>query len=363
MAPAGAVAAVRHVAVAGLAAGAVADAEVGVVAAQRHATVVGLAAAATATAPAGQVEMVVHTTIAGAVATAAAQAQAGSALAVRNVAITADAALSTALAAIGVVSTVRNAAPNGLVAGSSAQAPMGIVQAARQPTVTGAVGAASALAPAGSVAAVRNVIPVAFDAATDYLESPISGGNLSWSHTTGNDANCLIVLMACTRSTGVTEAGVTRSVTYGGVALTHLGAINRGDGDGFADAWGLLNPPTGANTISVGATGSVVSNSHWRAAALSYKNVAAIAPTVTAAGTSTTPSVTVSSATPAMVVAMVQSNASSVSSPTQTLRFNNNTAPRLHVQDAPGAESVTVAAVQSSATWWAAIGVNLGAIT
>jgi hypothetical protein len=73
----------------------------------------------------------------------------------------------------------------------------------------------------------------------------------SWTHVNGGNG----ILVGCTVFTGSSDT--ITAVSYGGVALTHLGYIGP-NGAGGVSFWGLAGPscPTGSNTVQVTKTGT-----------------------------------------------------------------------------------------------------------
>jgi hypothetical protein len=81
-------------------------------------------------------------------------------------------------------------------------------------------------------------------------DATTSGASVSWSHTCGATANCLVVCEGnAAGGGGITPTGV----TYNGVALTLIPGGSSIGGTFFeTSVWFLLNPPTGAaHTVTV----------------------------------------------------------------------------------------------------------------
>jgi hypothetical protein len=185
--------------------------------------------------------------------------------------------------------------------------------------------------------------------------------SLSWSHTISGNA-IIVSLIALRAST--TPPTVT--VTVGGTGATQLGSVADywPDGTGnFAHLFlfGLLNPPTGSNTVAVSSSASLVS---CGGNSVSYKGVAGFGTAVTNTGTSTSGSLSISS-TPGQMVAALFSDTTltSISSFNQTQRFLQAFASGQSLLyllgDAPGASTVTLTTTFGSSTTWAGIGVPL----
>lgn len=198
---------------------------------------------------------------------------------------------------------------------------------------------------------------VAFDAvgAGSGTSGSTSGQTMSWSHT-GAGAD-LVVLVAVTAAKSISYGvGGTRTCTYGGVAMTSLGVQATANGNGWQEVFGLVGAPAGPQTVTWSSNQSA-SSAVFIGQSVSYTGVSGFGTLVGASGTSGTPSVTVPSTVTNMVTAFMQA-AANMSAPTQTQRSLNNTGPRLLIQDAPGAASVTLAAT-ISANSWGATGVSL----
>ncbi len=76
----------------------------------------------------------------------------------------------------------------------------------------------------------------------------------TWSHTVINRPNRILVVTLCLHSVGGTSSVTT--VTYGGQTLTK--AVGDGSAERNSQIWYLLNPPTGANAVSVTWSGKAL---------------------------------------------------------------------------------------------------------
>lgn len=175
----------------------------------------------------------------------------------------------------------------------------------------------------------------------------------TFAHTVAADANCIVVALQCWDNNNVASvANHSRTVTYGGVAMTSLGATNSSSGiDGFIEWFYLLNPPTGTNNVIVtvtrtGGTGAntwaILTNS------LSYKNVASVVAGAAQAVASGTPSVTINSASGRRVAAMLSAGVNDPGGYNQTSRssilttnYSFGFASHSVIGDAAGATTVT----------------------
>jgi uncharacterized repeat protein (TIGR01451 family) len=146
---------------------------------------------------------------------------------------------------------------------------------------------------------------------------------LSWSHTV-SAGTYRILIVGVSIGDGMTTS--VSSVTYGGVALTRIGATNHNDGWNRVELWKLVNPPVGTASV-------VVTQNEWMVCAggaVSFFNVDATTPHSSytwARGVSTAPSVAVSSAAGEVVidtvVAMRNANSLTVGGG-QTQRWNRS---------------------------------------
>src|SRR3990172_1878325 len=191
-----------------------------------------------------------------------------------------------------------------------------------------------------------------FDAAST---SKASGTSLSWSHTTGSTAErALVVAVAANND----ATGTFGDVTYAGTPLTFLGW---GTSSGFSvRIWYLLNPPSGANTISISTTVSMA----MVGGATSWSGVNQDTPFGTMTGdtqiTSTT-SITVTSATGEFVLDfLVANNETATVGAGQTQRWNDiQTLTRGAGSTEGGAASVVMSCTLRASARWILMGVNL----
>jgi hypothetical protein len=239
------------------------------------------------------------------------------------------------------------------------------------PTVSGEVvltgggpATASALAPIPVVTGASGGGTVLFDAVGASASSVNSVAPLSWTHTATGTARAVFVVLAVdTQATQGTFSTWTRSATYGGTAMTLIAARDSNDtAQGFVQLFGLLNPPTGAQTVVASATKSGITPARLIANSFSYTAVTSFGTGVTGIANNTVPSLAVSSAANHRAIAVFAS-AAAISTPTQTQRYLNNAAvgngvSNVLVQDAAGAATVTFSAA-NNADWWALVGVDI----
>ena len=91
---------------------------------------------------------------------------------------------------------------------------------------------------------------IAFDAASSATTTTAT---LEWTHTVGAGGADRFLFVGITWRANDTPAAQTlNTVTYGGQSLTRIGAANRviGTGNRVHEIWRLINPPTGANTLT-----------------------------------------------------------------------------------------------------------------
>ncbi len=177
----------------------------------------------------------------------------------------------------------------------------------------------------------------------------------SWSHTCTGSNLVLVVGLAI----GITGTG-SSSVTYNGVSMTSLGAVNSNNATaGYCQLFGLVNPASGANTVAITTSpaGSITGGS------LSFTGASGVGTAVTAFGSSTAPSVAVTGTTSGNVVADVVSNGSTIASSNQTLRWlldNNNDTAAGHGAGSTAAAGGSVTMSYSvTSDWWGMVAVEV----
>lgn len=192
------------------------------------------------------------------------------------------------------------------------------------------------------------IAPVLYD--TTGAGQSAASGNISWSHTIGAGAKAILV--------GLTGAGASPTAKVGATSMTSLATILVATGIRIS-VFGLLNPPTGAQTITITSPGNTSG-----ANSVSYSNVVGFGTGVTASGTGTSASQTVSSAPGQMVFQMFGSDAPSLGEQftayNRTQRWNDevNEFPVV-IGDAVGAASINFTATATGAAHWAGIAVPL----
>lgn len=152
------------------------------------------------------------------------------------------------------------------------------------------------------------------------------------------------------------------SATCGGQAMTKLVQVTWGSGNVTA-IFGLLDPPTGNQTVSVTGTwnSQVLQNGNTVvASSASYENVGNFGATQSASGSGSQPSVTIASAANRMAFSMIATNSLvAYSSVNQTHRWDNGG--RHVIQDAAGASSINFGVTYPSTfgLGWGATAVDL----
>lgn len=178
---------------------------------------------------------------------------------------------------------------------------------------------------------------------------------LNWTHTAGAGSNRLLVV-GISLWNGTSE-GVS-SITYAGQALTKAGSVVSTSGD-KAEIWYRVAPATGANTVSVTASGQV----HMIGGATSWINVDQTTPVGTFAsafGSDSTPTLNVSSAQGEIIQDVVTYFASATPGTGQSLSWINTAGPGVEYGAGSvenGASSVTMSWIFTASSPWA-----LGAI-
>jgi len=185
---------------------------------------------------------------------------------------------------------------------------------------------------------------------------------LTWSHTVGMGNNRILIVGTAHRDGNRSVA----SVTYGGTALTSIGAQNGAGNQNQATLWYLINPPTGTANISVSLSGS----SDVTAGAASFTGVNQTTPLGTLnslSGTSTTASVVVSSAAGEVVIDAVAANGDAVSLTAaggQSVLWNTGTGTAGGnvlggSSNRPGASSVTMSWTLAASKAWGILAVPI----
>jgi hypothetical protein len=202
-----------------------------------------------------------------------------------------------------------------------------------------------------SVTGTTLAAAVTFDAAgPGGSNTGTSSATATWSHTAaGGSTAAVVVGLQWTHNIGF---GVpTRTVTYGATPMAPLGvviglnntALTALTGS-YQEFFGLLDPPAGAQMVSVTVSRNGAISVAVTASSVSYLEVSAFGPATSVAGnaTGTSLSQTVSSTVNEMVVQMFSASGA-IGSYNQTVRFNDE-ANGFVIGDAPGATTVAFTA-------------------
>ncbi len=181
-----------------------------------------------------------------------------------------------------------------------------------------------------------------------------SASTLTFSHTIGSGNNGLLLVEVAINHGGTTVS----SVTYDGASLTYLNSASQGPMD--AEIWYLTAPATG--TFNVVVTASANADS-MTAGATSYFGVSQLAPLGTAATANgktnpPTPSVTVTSATGQLVVAVaaIHQGTTYTAGTGQTELWSQNYANGVGGPSMLGVTDSETGAASVTASWSVAIG-------
>lgn len=187
----------------------------------------------------------------------------------------------------------------------------------------------------------------------------------TWSHTSSPNANAVVVMGSAAFS-GTSPGTVTITATYGGVTMTSL-KTQIFSGSTFSQMYmfGLINPPTGTQTVSVTVTCGSSSTIGLNGNSVSYTGVTSFGTAASNTASSASLSLSVSSASSQMVAQAFATNnlASSgdITAYNQSFRYTRtvtSTSFALIVGDAPGASTVSFSGTTTSAPW-ASVGVPL----
>ena len=216
-------------------------------------------------------------------------------------------------------------------------------------------------------AVVVPVPSVTFDTVSGgHTDSGIGDANTTWPHTASGNAAAVVVGLRWSQTGGVGTP--TRTVTYDGVTMTSLGvrglddeAINSFSGV-YQELFGLRNPPTGAQTVSV-TVDRTASNLSFEACSVSYAQVSSFVPASPVSGTEagTTMTQPVNSAPNEMVVQMFATASGSITAYNQTSRFTS--ANGFLIGDAPGAAAISFTANRATGVDYAGLAVRLTPVT
>ena len=189
---------------------------------------------------------------------------------------------------------------------------------------------------------------VEFDSSSSV--SAAGAGPHTVSHTCSGSDRLLVVCIAFYHHTAVVTA-----LTYNGVALTRLG--NFSDFQYNSEIWYLVNPASGANTLSLEFSGGHFGMGLMGLSFTGVDQTTPMAGYVSGSGTSTTPSVVASSGTDEMVVdslCITHSGTLSVGAG-QTSRLNaisSSGTIKYAASTEPGVSSTTMSWSNSTSQGW-----------
>ena len=216
---------------------------------------------------------------------------------------------------------------------------------------------------------------VTFDSAgAGGTGSGAGSATTTWPHTVSAESNTVVVGMRWAQSVGLLPLNETptRTATFGGTVMTSLGVLGLNNAALTATAlngtfvyqefFGLRDPPTGAQTVSVSVNRQGAGSVSLTGCSVTYKAVSGIGAVTSVFGTEagTVLAQPVSSATDEMVVQMFSTATGTISGYNQTVRFDG--APNgigLVIGDAAGAPSVPFTAVRATGVDYAGLSVRL----
>ena len=180
------------------------------------------------------------------------------------------------------------------------------------------------------------------------------GTTRSYTHTVGADAKAVIVYMNTSSASYSTTTAPSPTVTFGGQAMTLLGrtyAFTNGSTWTWLCAYGLLNPPTGAQTVS-----ATLANSYTAMNSVAYTDVVGWGAVTVKTASSTNPSITSPSATGRKVVSgALATYTQSMSSVTPNQRsiqnYSSGSNYGLAIGDGDGPYGNTIACTAATGSW------------
>lgn len=207
---------------------------------------------------------------------------------------------------------------------------------------------------------------VAFDAVgpSSAGVSSAASTTLSWSHTCTGTNRLLLVEASMSKTS---DTGVTLSATYNGVAMTSVGVVHsNGSTSGFVQMFRLINPPTGANTVVVTASGGTPED--LIGGSESFTGVHQTTPLgtpATASGSTGNPTVNVTGTTTGNMVADAVCNGNTLTASTKTQRWlknvNTGTAAGNAASSTAAAGGTVAMGYTATADWWGILAVEIKA--
>lgn len=180
------------------------------------------------------------------------------------------------------------------------------------------------------------------------------GATRSYTHTVGANTKAVVLYMNTSSASYSTTVAPTPTVTFGGQAMELLGrtyAFTDGSTWTWLCAYGLLNPPTGAQTVS-----ATLANSYTAMNTVAYTDVVGFGPVTTNTGSSTNPTITSSSATGNKVVvgalaAYTQAMSSVTTNQRSIQNYSNGVSYGLAIGDGDGPYQKTIACTAATGSW------------
>lgn len=200
-------------------------------------------------------------------------------------------------------------------------------------------------------------------------DSGVGSATASWSHTASGDSRAVVVGLRWAHNSFVPNVTPTRDATYGGVPMQSLGVIGLNNAQltsstgTYDEFFGLTNPPTGPQTVSVSVDRNGATSVTLQGCSVSYTEVSTFgSPPSSVAGTEagTMLSQTVTSAVNEMVVQMFTAAPGPISGYSQRARYTGTTNNiGVVVGDAPGASAVLFTANRADGADYAGLAVRL----
>lgn len=202
---------------------------------------------------------------------------------------------------------------------------------------------------------------------TSVSGAPPSG--LTWSHTCTGTNRLLVVGVAYAAggAYGGNDSTASMSATYNGVSMTSAGIRHSNDATvGFAQLFYLVAPATGSNTVSVSISGWGGNTVEVLGGSVSFTGVSQSTPIqnfTTAAGSSSSPSLSVATSSQNMAVALSASG-TNITSDSQTSRWllnhdGNTGVGNITQSTANNASSATFSYTLASSDFWAVLGLDV----
>lgn len=186
---------------------------------------------------------------------------------------------------------------------------------------------------------------------------------ISWSHTVGAGANnCGVVAVVNTNGGAGSFAPTgTPTASIGATSLTYLGSVlfNNAASLGFVAVWAGLLVPAGAQTVSTSVACAGQSTGNAYGVSCTYTGVGSVGTLQTAFGSSTSPSVSVPSATGDLVWGLIGHWYVDTLSGFSLTSRRSASNPVLNAGDGAGSASVAVSATLSAAREWGAVGLDI----